>query len=349
MSRAFPPRSGCPVPDIPAIVGNLVVSCNVSDPPAPCIRFPDILLPFPPSFDYGCYEPSVSVIVQPASVTPNLQVVLDYPKSAETSVCNPRFNFKIKFPSVPSPPPPCSDHLKVCDPFTSNSVKVGWGSGGTQITVIANAQERLDPLCAACGAPKPCKGNGHQNENSNPGCPPSGDANNNTDVGNAFCDCHCDPDDGGGPPPPGCSDSGGDPPPGCSKWFLLCPEEYDFYVPTPEAHDECDSRTNDSPCGFKCPLPVSIPDGIPFITGFGTNSDPTDIWKVVGDTLTLNYRHATYKPPCGCNTTINLLCGLTISSSGLVTGFQFSKLEFTNGVLVKTSTVGTTGSCTTCP
>lgn len=111
MARAFPPRPECPdIPDIAAIEGSLVdLSQEVSDAPPPAYEFPafEFPMPNPPGNAFGCYGVSMSsrlnadssgVPIVSSSIDPLFEAVIRYPKSSDTGVCQPVFDFNVKIP-----------------------------------------------------------------------------------------------------------------------------------------------------------------------------------------------------------------------------------------------------------
>jgi hypothetical protein len=111
VARAFPPRPECPdIPDIAAIEGSLVdLSQEVSDAPPPAYEFPafEFPMPNPPGNAFGCYGVSMSsrlnadssgVPIVSSSIDPLFEAVIRYPKSSDTGVCQPVFDFNVKIP-----------------------------------------------------------------------------------------------------------------------------------------------------------------------------------------------------------------------------------------------------------
>ncbi len=100
MARAFPERSDCPdVPDNEAISGEFVTSTILCEPPDPIFEFPvyEFPPPDPPSFDFGCYEPSISTLFE-ISTNPLFEGEVDFENSDETGHCEPKFKFRVKIP-----------------------------------------------------------------------------------------------------------------------------------------------------------------------------------------------------------------------------------------------------------
>jgi len=94
MSNAFPPHDGCPVPAIEAI-GDIDVSCLVSDPPFPCLGLP--IVPPPPSFDFGCYPLGIHVDWDPKpSDTPEFSAKVVYLGKDQTRYCKPQVRFRVR-------------------------------------------------------------------------------------------------------------------------------------------------------------------------------------------------------------------------------------------------------------
>lgn len=110
MGRAFPPRPECPdIPDIPAIEGALVnLLQEVSNVPPPAFEFPafEFPMPNPPPQAFGCYGISMSsrlnevsgVPIVSSSINPLFEAVIRYPKSSDTGICEPVFDFNVKIP-----------------------------------------------------------------------------------------------------------------------------------------------------------------------------------------------------------------------------------------------------------
>lgn len=98
MGRAFPERSECPeVPDNIAIGGLDLL--NPSEPLDRIIQsqfftFPP---PEPPSFDFGCYGPSVEASLAESS-SAVFDVSVEYPDENETGKCAPTFKFNVGIP-----------------------------------------------------------------------------------------------------------------------------------------------------------------------------------------------------------------------------------------------------------
>ena len=109
MGRAFPYRSDCPVPSIGALSGSLIEDCTISAVPAAIWSNP-IFQFYPPStFDMGCFclpKPSVDF---GQAITPSFSAWVTYPSSAETGVCEPLFNFKVRMPGGAGACPTMSD------------------------------------------------------------------------------------------------------------------------------------------------------------------------------------------------------------------------------------------------
>lgn len=115
MARAFPPRPECPdIPDIDAIEGSLVnLSQEVSKIPPPAYEFPafEFPMPNPPGNAFGCYGVSMSTrlnvdssgsAIVSSSIDPAFEAIVRYPKSSDTGVCQPVFDFNIKIPPCAS-------------------------------------------------------------------------------------------------------------------------------------------------------------------------------------------------------------------------------------------------------
>ncbi len=126
MSRAFPARSDCPVPSVSAIAGLLVSSCKVDPPPAPIFQFPIFAqpLPNPPSFNFGCYAPSLAVTVATNQTIPYFHGSIGYPSGATTGKCEPKFLFNIGFPASNCPDISASASVTVLAPDASPSAKL---------------------------------------------------------------------------------------------------------------------------------------------------------------------------------------------------------------------------------
>ena len=137
--RAFPIRSGCATPSVSAISGLLVSSCKVDPPPQPIFQFPIFSAPLanPPSFDFGCYAPSVSVETLTNQVTPFLNASVGFPQSAETGQCQPEFMFKIGFPAANCPDISGSASVTLLPPNTSPSASL-------KITKSTNCSFKFD-------------------------------------------------------------------------------------------------------------------------------------------------------------------------------------------------------------
>jgi hypothetical protein len=104
MSRAFPERSDCIVPSIPAVSGSLVSSCLIENPPPPTFIIDPPFVP-PTTFDFGCYETklltSVTGIIytDTAPLPTNLvNANVFYPHFDETGVCEPNIDIDFKVP-----------------------------------------------------------------------------------------------------------------------------------------------------------------------------------------------------------------------------------------------------------
>ena len=152
MANAFPFKSDCPVPSIDAITGSLVASCLVSSPPDPIFEFPnDFPVPPPPGFNFGCYEPSVRVRFQSATIStdpetseqvilsqPSFGVNVLYPNRDETGLCQPVFEFLVRFPGIICYAPSTSVFLtqstSYVDPSTGIIVIDSSPSFGVKIT-----------------------------------------------------------------------------------------------------------------------------------------------------------------------------------------------------------------------
>lgn len=126
MGRAFPARSGCPVPSMSAIAGYLVSSCKVDPPPEPIFQFPifDKPLANPPSFDFGCYAPSLVTHAFLNQVTPFVNGTVTFPKTTETGQCEPLFTFNVGFPAANCPDVSTSASITLLPPTASPSVKL---------------------------------------------------------------------------------------------------------------------------------------------------------------------------------------------------------------------------------
>lgn len=137
MPRAFQERIDCFVPSLPAISGELVSACEISAVPPlsdlDCpskIDIPPIVIP-PPSFNFGCYKPTMTVHMGyntcslvgserirtsithdvPKSLhagvvgistcpTSGASATVDFPNMAETGFCEPHFNIDLNLPCV---------------------------------------------------------------------------------------------------------------------------------------------------------------------------------------------------------------------------------------------------------
>lgn len=101
----------CNLPDIPAIEGELIVSCEIcSTDPQPLFN-PNIPIPPPPSFDFGCYplpKPDFDVFTprgNPATSVPgsySVEASVAYLDFLNVGYCQPRIDFNFTFPTTKS-------------------------------------------------------------------------------------------------------------------------------------------------------------------------------------------------------------------------------------------------------
>jgi hypothetical protein len=86
----------CGLPYIEAIEGELVLDCLLCQTvPKPQFN-PNVPLPPPPSFDFGCYPFSYKVDFDPTPSTPVFEVTLTYLNASQVGYCKPRLNFKVR-------------------------------------------------------------------------------------------------------------------------------------------------------------------------------------------------------------------------------------------------------------
>lgn len=98
MGRAFPPRPDCP--DVPTSEAIDVTPFTFdTDLPPLITEFPiwDFPPPEPPSFDFGCYSPTITSAFS-STGTPKFVASIAFPKSAETGTCEPSFDFDVCIP-----------------------------------------------------------------------------------------------------------------------------------------------------------------------------------------------------------------------------------------------------------
>lgn len=101
MSSAFPleRRVACNLPDIPAVEGDLISTCELCEiTPLPKFNPLGFPIPAPPSADFGCYPFSVYVDFDPDEQVdePEFKVSVAYLTSSVTGYCKPQLRFKVR-------------------------------------------------------------------------------------------------------------------------------------------------------------------------------------------------------------------------------------------------------------
>jgi len=96
MAGAFPPHDDCPVPNLPAIEGSLVSSCEIQDAPPPILEFPTFDFPLfhPTNFNDGCVcLPDVKVTIHENAPEPSFAASIA--KDPELGCCMPSLQFDV--------------------------------------------------------------------------------------------------------------------------------------------------------------------------------------------------------------------------------------------------------------
>jgi hypothetical protein len=87
----------CDLPCITAIEGTLVASCDLCETtPRPTFN-PNVPIPWPPSFDFGCYPFELEVDEEPTPKRAPIFITwIEYLKMQQTKTCQPKLNIKIR-------------------------------------------------------------------------------------------------------------------------------------------------------------------------------------------------------------------------------------------------------------
>lgn len=113
MGSAFPPdrMAECNIPYIEEIAGELIISCDICNTEPQPLFNPNIPLPPPPSFDFGCYpmtKPDYDVITprgNVASASGNSYFIdpsIVYQDFLNVGYCKPQINIDMRFPTTKS-------------------------------------------------------------------------------------------------------------------------------------------------------------------------------------------------------------------------------------------------------
>jgi hypothetical protein len=102
MGSAFPVERQieCGLPDIPAIEGDLIVSCVLCEIiPSPKLNPFAFPIPVPQSADFGCYP--IATTVDFSTTGPSaFEADVTYDSPTQTGYCKPRIAFTVRIPSA---------------------------------------------------------------------------------------------------------------------------------------------------------------------------------------------------------------------------------------------------------
>jgi len=112
--------AACGLPYIEAVAGDLVLDCTICETVLRPMFNPIIPLPYPPSFDFGCYPFSIDVDFDPLPVAvPEFEVDLLY-RTSELSLERP------------------DPQVGYCKPKLKFKVRLGGGCGNVTVMVLAD-------------------------------------------------------------------------------------------------------------------------------------------------------------------------------------------------------------------